>query len=172
MARSDLPGEAVFRLHADPDAAGVAAERLFERVAAELEALLPASADVRHIGATAVPGCLTKGDLDVVVRIEANAFAEADRVLAQRFSRNEGSKRTGSFSAFEDAHAVPHLGVQLTVKGGADDYFHLFVDALKADPALVEAYNALKVRLAGQPMELYREAKSAFIRNVLARQDD
>ncbi len=63
MARSDLPGEAVFRLHADPDAAGVAAERLFERVAAELEALLPASADVRHIGATAVPGCLTKGDL-------------------------------------------------------------------------------------------------------------
>lgn len=170
MGRPDLPGEAVFRLHPDQGVARHAAECLFERVEKELRALLPASADLRHVGATAVPGCLTKGDLDVVVRVETHAFAEADRVLAAKFARNEGSKRTACFSSFEDSGTVPHLGVQLTVKGGVDDYFHSLSDALTEDPALVEAYNALKRRFDGQPMEAYREAKGAFIRDVLANQ--
>ena len=172
MGRSDLPDAAVFSLHPDQDVARVAAERLFSRVETELGALLPASAEIVHVGATAVPGCLTKGDLDVVVRVEADAFSEADRVLSKRFSRNEGSKRTDSFAAFEEAHAIPHLGIQLTVKGGADDCFHVLADALRGDPKLVEAYNALKQRFAGQPMDAYRAAKSAFIRDVLARQVD
>lgn len=172
MGRSDLPGEAVFSLHPDPDVARVEAERLFARVEEELRSLLSAPADIRHVGATAVPGCLTKGDLDVVVRVEADAFVEADRALSVRFPRNDGSKRTDSFSAFEDSGVVPHLGIQLTVVGGADDYFHLLADALRRDPVLVDAYNALKVRFDGQPMDTYREAKSAFIRDVLARQDD
>lgn len=123
MGRSDLPGEAVFSLHPDPDVARAEAERLFARVEEELRSLLSAPADIRHVGATAVPGCLTKGDLDVVVRVEADAFVEADRALSVRFPRNDGSKRTDSFSAFEDSGVVPHLGIQLTVVGGADDYF-------------------------------------------------
>ncbi|HRN84451.1 MAG TPA: GrpB family protein [Hyphomicrobium sp.] len=172
MGRSDLPDAAVFSLPSDQDAARRDASRLFARVEAELRALLPASSDIRHIGATAVSGCLTKGDLDVVVRVEGVTFAESDRVLSERFARNAGSKRTDSFSAFEDGEAVPHLGVQLTVKGGPDDYFHSLTDALNRDPALVDAYNALKRRFVGQPMESYRDAKSAFIRDVLARQDD
>lgn len=169
MTRSDLPSEPNFSLHPDQDASRRDAERLFARVESELRAVLPTGADIRHVGATAVLGCLTKGDLDIVVRIEADAFADADRVLAERFARNAGSKRTDTFAAFEEAHAVPHLGIQLTVKGGADDCFHLLTDALNEDPALVDAYNALKMRFNGQPMEAYREAKSAFIREVLAR---
>ncbi|AHB48294.1 hypothetical protein W911_07655 [Hyphomicrobium nitrativorans NL23] len=170
MERPDLPGQVVFRLHPDQGVARHAAVRLFECVEKDLRALLPASADVRHVGATAVAACLTKGDLDVVVRVEADAFADADRALAARFARNEGSKRTACFSSFEDSGTVPHLGIQLTVQGGADDCFHLLTDALSADPALVEAYNALKRRFDGEPMEAYREAKGAFIRDVLADQ--
>jgi len=169
MGTSDLPPEPDFSLHPNHDRARADAERLFEHIAAELRRMLPASADIRHVGATAVPGCLTKGDLDVVVRVPAEAFAESDTALAGRFARNVGSKRTEGFSSFEDTETSPHLGVQLTVAGGEDDHFHLFVEALKQDRKLTARYNALKRQFDGQPMEVYRAAKSAFVREVLNR---
>lgn len=129
--------------------------------------MLPASADIRHIGATAVPGCLTKGDLDIVVRVAAADFAAADVVLAARFARNTGSTHTDTFSAFEDADTSPHLGVQLAVVGSPDDCFHTFAEALKRDPQLLTEYNILKQSFDGQPMDVYRAAKSAFIERVL-----
>ncbi|WP_244507627.1 GrpB family protein [Methylobacterium phyllostachyos] len=128
---------------------------------------MPASAETRHVGATAIPGCLTKGDLDVAVRVERADFAAADERLARLFARNDGSIRTEEFSAFADASRMPHLGVQLTVKGGALDLFHPFADALRSEPALVERYNALKRAYQNQPMALYRAAKDAFISEVL-----
>ena len=103
---------------ADTESARVAAERLFASVRETLAELLPPTADIRHVGATAVPGCLTKGDLDIVVRVPANDFAAADAVLASRFARNGGSIRTDTFSAFEDGSSQPHLGVQLAVITG------------------------------------------------------
>lgn len=168
MVRPDLPTEPDFSLHPDQEQARLGADRLFARIAAELRDLLPFSAEIRHVGATAVPGCLTKGDLDIVVRVPAEAFGAADEALAARFARNTGSKHTDGFSSFEDAATIPHLGVQLTVAGGADDYFHLFVDALLRDPELVAQYNVLKRRFDGQPMDVYRTAKSAFVEDVLA----
>lgn len=169
MARSDTPSEPDFALHPDPDRARADAEQLFERISLELARILPASADIRHVGATAVRGCLTKGDLDIVGRVAAEDFVAADAALATRFARNVGSKRTETFSSFEDDATSPHLGIQLTVAGGADDYFHLFADALGRDPELVARYNALKRRFDGKPMDVYRAAKSAFIRDVLGR---
>lgn len=169
MTRSDLPTGLHFRLHVDQDRARAAAERLFDLVAAELRGLLPPSADIRHIGATAVAGCLTKGDLDIVVRAPQEDFLAAECALAQRFVRNTGSKQTDTFAAFEDLETEPHLGIQLTVAGGEDDYFHVLVDALRSDAALVARYNALKLEHDGAPMDAYRAAKSAFIKDVLSR---
>jgi GrpB-like predicted nucleotidyltransferase (UPF0157 family) len=103
---------------------------LFEAVSKSLKAILPATADTRHIGATAIPGCLTKGDLDIVIRVPADNFDDADSILASRFARNHGSIRTEAFSAFEDPSTHPHLGVQLTTIDGPLDFFHLFVEAL------------------------------------------
>jgi GrpB-like predicted nucleotidyltransferase (UPF0157 family) len=156
------------KLAPDPDAARGAAETLFRMVASELAAVLPASAEVLHIGATAVRGCLTKGDLDIVVRVDRADFPAAQALLVERLSRNVGSTRTDEFAAFEDAHCSPHLGVQLTVKGGAFDVFHHFVEALRADPVLVRRYNDLKQRFRDGPMTDYRAAKDAFVGEVLA----
>jgi GrpB-like predicted nucleotidyltransferase (UPF0157 family) len=164
---SQVPVEPDFALHPNTDQAREDAERLFERVAAELKALLPPSADIHHIGATAVAGCRTKGDLDILVRVPAAVFGGADEVLAGRFARNVGSDRTETFSAFEDASTSPHLGIQLIVAGSEGDDFHIFVDALRRDPQLVARYNALKCQFDGQPMDVYRAAKSAFIRDAL-----
>lgn len=144
------------------------AQRLFETVSASLAGMLPSTADIRHIGATAVPGCLTKGDLDIVVRIPAEDFEAADALLASRFARNDGSQRTPTFSAFEDTDCHPHLGIQLATTDGPSDVFHLFVEALRASPALIEEYNALKRCHDGGDMAVYRAAKDVFVERVLA----
>lgn len=156
-----------FAIHPDTAAACAAADRLFARTAATLREVLPASADIRHIGATAIPGCLTKGDLDIVVRVPAGDFAAADAALANLFARNTGSTHSETFSAFEDPAASPPLGIQLAAIGSPDDCFHLFAEALLQDADLVTRYNDLKRNFDGRPMAEYRAAKDAFIAAVL-----
>ena len=163
-----MSDEPDFSLHPDPAVASAAAHELFERTATTLRLLLPASADIRHIGSTSIPGCLTKGDLDVVVRVLAADFPAADAALATRYPRNTGSSRTDAFSAFEDPESSPHLGIQLAAIDGPYDDFHRFADVLRRDAALVARYNALKIKFDGRPMAEYRTAKDAFIAEVLA----
>jgi GrpB-like predicted nucleotidyltransferase (UPF0157 family) len=165
MVMADEPS---FRLAPDTDAARRDAERLFADVHALLRRHLPAAADIRHIGATAIPGCLTKGDLDIVVRVPADDFARADASLAALFPRNAGSMRSDTFSAFEDAAQAPPLGVQLAVIGSPTDFFHLFVEAMRHSPDLVAQYNALKRSHDGKDMAVYRKAKDRFVEAVLA----
>ena len=157
----------VFRLADDIEAAHRAAAALFARVAGEIGPLLPPSAEIVHIGATAIPGCLTKGDLDIVVRIDAAEFAAAEAVLANRLARNTGSAHTAAFAAFEDAHRSPHLGIQLAARGGPFDHFHRFAAVLRADPVFVRQYNRLKRAHENRPMSVYRAAKDTFVENVL-----
>ena len=159
--------EPEFRL-VDPEPARVAAQQLFEAVSNSLTDTLPPTADIRHVGATAVPGCLTKGDLDIVVRVTAEDFEAADAALALRYARNGGSFRSTDFSAFEDASNQPHLGIQLTTIDSPFDSFHLFAETLRQSPQLVDEYNALKRSHHGCHMSVYRAAKDAFIEKVLA----
>lgn len=157
----------IFTLAPDDAAARAAADALFASVHAGLAAMLPPTADVRHIGATAVAGCITKGDLDIVVRVQQDDFPPAEATLAGRLQRNLGSHRSASFAAFEDSATTPHLGIQLVAVGSECDDFHLFTEALRADPRLVEEYNRLKREWHGRPMDDYRQAKGALISHVL-----
>lgn len=162
--------EQLFRL-AETENARELARRLFDDVSATLRLVLPAAAEIRHIGATAIPGCLTKGDLDILIRVPAADFPRTDAILEARFARNKGSVRTDSFSAFEDASRAPHLGLQLTATGGPFDFFHRFAEALIQSPRLVEEYNALKRAHNNCDMAIYRAAKDAFIARVLSGTD-
>lgn len=152
---------------ADVNDARRAAERAFVVLRAELAALLP-GADIQHVGSTSIPGALTKGDLDIAVHVAADRLDDADAVLAARFSRNEGNEHTREFASFKDDAADPPLGVQLVVAGSGADTFVRFRDVLRADAALVAAYNALKQSFQGRAMDAYRIAKWAFIDHVLA----
>ncbi len=143
------------------------AEQLFADLAATLARDLPTEADILHVGATSILGCLTKGDLDIVVRIPAGDFAVAEASLAACFPRNAGSIRTGEFSSFEAPDHDPPVGIQLTVTGGTFDMFHQFAGALRADPDRLRQYNDLKRAFHGRPMDAYRAAKAAFIDDTL-----
>lgn len=163
-----MTNEAMLHLVADPDRARRAADTLFAALEHDLGPQLPASAEMLHVGATAIPGCLTKGDLDVAIRVDADDFPAAAAILAARFAPNAGSIRTADFAAFEGRVMAPALGLQLTVRDGQFDVFHRFAVALRADPSLVARYNALKIRCDGAPMSAYRQIKAAFIREILS----
>lgn len=158
MSETDPTNRTLFRIAAiDPEEITAAVLRHTARIAS----LLPPGAEIEHVGATAVPGSLTKGDIDLVVRVRAEDFAAADRALATLLPRNTGSYRSAEFASFADGQAKPELGVQLVVKGSALDVFGAFRDALLADAALIESYNDLKRSWDGLEMDAYRSAKAA-----------
>jgi GrpB-like predicted nucleotidyltransferase (UPF0157 family) len=144
-----------------------AARRAYDEHRRTLGALLP-RAQIEHVGSTAVPGSVTKGDLDICVIVEPAEFSEADALLAGCCTRNHGSIHTTSFAAFIADGSAIDVGIQLVAAGSEWDTFVLWRDLLRSDPALRHAYDELKRRYDGGPMDEYRAAKSAFIGEALS----
>lgn len=138
------------------------ADRLFAQEGARIRAELPA-AEIVHVGSTAISGSLTKGDLDIAVRVFPAQFAEAEERLAGMYARNTGSDRNDVFSAFLDASTDPELGVQLVVIGSDYDRFGAWLEMLRGSASLRREYDDLKRRFEGEPMDVYRAAKAQFI---------
>ena len=138
---------------------------------------LGGAVQVEHIGSTAVPGLGAKPVIDILVgapeisiierripQLVENGYRyvqEFEKAIPERryFTRIDG--QPGSFHV----HAV--------VLDSAFWRSHLaFRDALRADPALAGQYWKLKQQLAARfpnDRTAYTDAKSGFIRTVLAR---
>ena len=114
-----------------------------------------------------MPGSLTKGDLDIQVRIRIEEFAAADSTLANYYERNVLSHRSQTFSSFKDDTSDPPLGIQLTGIGAPEDFFIPLRDYLIAHPDRNEQYNQLKRHFDGAAMDDYRLAKSSFLEALL-----
>ncbi|MGH7780977.1 MAG: GrpB family protein [Candidatus Binataceae bacterium] len=138
----------------------------FDTVCRRVQTILPVSADIEHVGATAIPGCLSKGDVDLCVRVTQVAFTACDTALERHFQRNTVSERNESFSAFQDQAA--NTGIQLVVIGSSLDVFTTFRDLLLKNPNLLAEYNQLKKQYHGKSMTEYRQAKGDFIQNALS----
>ncbi len=145
-------------------------ERLFRQQSQRIQAVLP-EADIQHVGSTAVPDSVTKGDLDIQVRVPAAFFLQAVERLGALFRANEGSSRTETFAAFQDDTTDPPLGVQLSVIGSPEDFFWKVRDVLRANPLLRRTYDALKQQYEGEPMEVYRAAKARFVEALMATEE-
>jgi GrpB-like predicted nucleotidyltransferase (UPF0157 family) len=147
----------------------VPAEAALSPHRARIARLLP-KAELVHVGSTAVPGALTKGDVDLMVRVPADALEPAVRALASAYSVHQPENWTPTYASFIDPKATdPPVGVQLVVAGSKDEaLFEPFVAALRGDPALLAEYNALKRRLDGSDYERYTREKGEFIERVMA----
>jgi len=139
---------------------------LRERYRGRLAMLLP-NADVQEIGATTLPGAITEGDLDLLVRVPADLFMAARGALGDSYAVHQLENWTTSFASFKAAAREPEVGIHLVVEESEDD--HLLRgsrDALLADPALVERYNALKREHEGGDPDVYWRAKTAFFESL------
>jgi GrpB-like predicted nucleotidyltransferase (UPF0157 family) len=159
MAAISIRDEAELRVEAR-----VAFEEHRDRV---LE-LLP-GVDVEHVGSTAIPGALTKGDVDLLVRLEATDFERAAGMLSRGYSVHQPENWTPTYASFVAEEETPlPVGIQLAVMGSAEEaFFAPFRDALASDPALLAEYNALKCRHDGGDYDRYTEAKGEFVERVL-----
>ncbi|MCT8137315.1 GrpB family protein [Anaerobacillus sp. CMMVII] len=143
-----------------------AAEFAFQIHKKKIHELLP-EADIQHVGSSAIPNSLTKGDLDIQVRVNTEAFLTAVKALSTIYESNEGSIKTDFFRSFKDDHAVPPLGVQLTVIGSEFDDFWKFREVLLMNLQYRHEYDQLKKQFEGKEMEDYREAKHAFFQRLM-----
>jgi len=137
---------------------------IFARRQAELEEMLP-GARVEHIGSTAVPGSLTKGDLDICAIVRREEFEPASRALAERFRIHQPENWSPTLASFtapsEDGIDV---GVQLVPAGSPDERaFVGWRDRLRADNELRARYDELKRRHRADGMDAYRAAKERLI---------
>lgn len=149
------------------DAASIAsvADAVFESHRARIARVL-SGAEIHHIGSTAIGG-LTKGDVDLVVRVAARHVDAADTILARMYPRNTGSDRTDTFRSFEhEGDALP-VGIQLCAIGGPEDTFLRIRDLLRDRADLRAEYDRLKREHDGASMHVYRAAKSSFIARIL-----
>ncbi len=131
-----------------------------------MQTLVP-SADVQHVGSTAIPGSLTKGDLDIQVRVPESKYLAAKERLSEIYNVNTGGFASDDAVSFEDYRSQPSLGIHLTVIGGSADIQWKFRDLLVASPVLREQYDRLKRQFEGGSMEKYRDAKARFVSRVL-----
>ena len=144
------------------------AERVFLAVCARLADLLPAAV-VEHVGATSIPGAVTKGDLDLVVCVSDSGFETAIAILKRTFDIRQPENWTESFASFGDdtKYDLP-LGIQLVIRGSESDSLIYFRDYLRTHPEALAEYNLLKVQHAAETANDYWKAKDAFIAKIMA----
>ena len=149
------------------------ARAAFDAHRRDLVALLPTE-NVEHVGATAVPGALTKGDVDLLVRVSERDFADAVLILRERYLVHQAHNWTRTLASFTaPGTSEPPVGVQLVVAGSdADGFFGPIRDALINDPALLAQYNELKLSLDGLDYESYTERKGVFVERVLRQANE
>jgi len=148
----------------------------FERTRGELAALFPlGSAQIEHIGSTAVPSLAAKPVIDIMLGTPSLALIEAKRAELEALGFEYVSKYERELPMrryfVRPAGAMPRVHLHCVVVGSAFWTEHLaFRDALRKDVMLREQYQALKQELAAQFPEdsaAYTAAKAPFIQAVL-----
>jgi GrpB-like predicted nucleotidyltransferase (UPF0157 family) len=142
-------------------------DQVFSCLCADIAALLP-DLEVHPIGATAIPDAITKGDIDVLLRVPKARFLSTTAQIASRFSIKQPENWTAEFSSFgeDDRYALP-VGIQIVVEDSTEDFLLYLRDRLRDDPALLAAYNRCKQRAVGRGKEAYWEGKNAFFQVLL-----
>lgn len=138
----------------------------FEAERRRILAAVP-GAEVIHTGASSIPTLLTRGDLDIHVRVAGEEFDRARAALERTYTAYRRGMWTDAFAAFSDAAREPPVGVALTVLGAEHDVrFMKGWQRLRDEPELVDELNTLKKRHAGGDEAAYEADKSAFFDRI------
>ena len=148
------------------------------------ERIWPAVADIalriEHIGSTSVPGLAAKPiiDLDIVVPSPEQVGRAIERLgqAGYRWRGDLGVPGRESFKLLQPEPGLPDHHLYLVVEDSKPHVDHwLLRDVLRTDADLRREYAALKRRnadLAGDDMDVYVEAKAAFVTEVLTHARD
>lgn len=136
-------------------------------LAAERERLATLGVDgyLGLVGGSSLPGALTRGDVDLHLRVEPDAFPGAVARLRAVYAVVHPEIWQASLATFEVPGAPLPTGVAVTPRGSEHDVrFTVTWLRLAAEPALLAEYNALKTA----DDDGYEDRKSAFFDRVVA----
>jgi GrpB-like predicted nucleotidyltransferase (UPF0157 family) len=132
-----------------------------------LSTLLGDDHELELLGGSSIPDALTKGDVDLHLRVPPAAFDRTVAALRGVYQVVHPEIWQSTLATFEVAAALP-TGIAVTPVGSEHDLrFRLSWAALAADPGLVRAYNEMKLRHRDDPAE-YESRKSAFFSALVA----
>jgi GrpB-like predicted nucleotidyltransferase (UPF0157 family) len=134
-------------------------DALFAREKEKLSGLLP-DVDIQHVGSTAVAGTLSKGDLDINIRVTSEQFPVLIEKLKTIYQIHQPENWTNGFASFKDDFR--DLGIQVTVIGTLHDCFVAQRNYFRSHPEAVTDYNQLKRKFEGKNMADYRKEKAKF----------
>ncbi|MBM4282845.1 MAG: hypothetical protein FJ137_19535 [Deltaproteobacteria bacterium] len=137
----------------------LALHRRVDELRAAIRAVVP-HAQVEHVGATAVPGLPTKGDLDLQVRVHRERFNDARAALAQRFRPYDHAYQAPDGASFDVEHPHVPAMLHLTVIDSDADEQWVYRELLREDVALLSSFRQLRHAYEGRPMGEWRAAKA------------
>jgi uncharacterized protein len=116
-----------------------------------------------------MPGVLTKGDVDLHLRVGPEAFAEALARLADVYTPTSLSAWGETLAVFEVPGARP-TGLAVTPVGSEHDRrFRRSWERLAAEPDLLGEYNMMKQESFGDPS--HEQRKAAFFTRISSRSE-
>jgi GrpB-like predicted nucleotidyltransferase (UPF0157 family) len=146
-------------------------QQCFIKVASLIRTKLPC-VEIIHVGSTAVSGCLTKGDIDILVRVSTADFPDALAKLDEILVRSDRNISTHDYIEFDYVGDDLPVSVQLVSVGGVhDDFFYRVPLILNHDKEALQKFNNLKIAFNGCDMETYRRAKSKFFESLITEYD-
>lgn len=152
-----------------PDFYKSAAEKIFQTVRTDVLRILP-HARVEHVGSSAIPGALSKGDIDICVVVgEGLVSVAATSLMKLGYVEKLDTLRTKQLCMLVALRKDVEVALQVIEAGSQFEFFIKFRDALVAESTLVDEYNCVKKASAHLSDDAYREAKSLFIEAVLLR---
>ncbi len=120
------------------------------------------------VGGSSVPGALTRGDVDLHLRVPPVEFAAAVGTLRRTHAVVHPEIWGPTLATFEATGTALPTGIAVTPLGSEHDLrFTRTWQLLRAHPELVGEYNAAKLADDGPRGEGYEARKSAFFDRVL-----
>ena len=145
------------------------ANEIFHTVREQIKDILP-RARVEHVGSSAVPGCISKGDLDIFVGVDALEFQEVLKKLMKiGFTEKKDTLRTNSLCMMVTNQFDWDVAIQVVENGTDWENFIHFRDILIANNEINQKYNDLKNACVTNNAKEYRQKKSMFIYEVLGK---
>jgi len=140
--------------------------QLFNSYHKTICALLP-FAKIEHIGSSAIPNAISKGDLDIYIEVMSEQFEFAiEQLKTLNFIEKQNTLRTHELCMLESMND-DEVAFQIVVADSVFTFFLTFRNKLIDSPLLVHEYNQLKLQCSHLDPDQYRAIKSDFINRVL-----
>ena len=114
--------------------------------------------EIKEVGSTAIPGCIGKGDIDILTLCNKFDLNNIKIKLLTHYKLNHNQINNNTLCSFVLSRKND-VAVQLVVKDSKYGIFDYFLDFMKNNPDYVDEYNKLKFSYNNKKRKITGEQK-------------